>query len=59
MREASVWHDLAGTRGGPRRGKRLKVLLADDAKWSQEQTDFAINEVSHGHHSTVRVVSGC
>ncbi|CAL5222075.1 g4381 [Coccomyxa viridis] len=33
-----------GIKAGSRRGRKLKVLLADDAKWSQEQIDFAIKE---------------
>ena len=37
---------VAGIKAGSRRGRKLKVLLADDAKWSQEQIDFAIKEVS-------------
>ena len=36
---------LAGT-GGRGRARRLKVLLADNANWSQEQMDFAIKEAS-------------
>ena len=52
-----MWRGLAGMRGNLRRGKKLKVLLAEHAKWSQEQIDFAIKEVSRAHHRPVLLLS--